>query len=416
MKVVHITTSVVEQSACTRISDALNEIGVESKILVLQKNGIVKNEFSIKSPISKRISKFINLLESKFIQSYKSKYKPVFSISSYGVNILKNKYVKDADIIHIHWINGGFLSIRQIYKLYKSGKKIVWTIHDSWSFTGGCHVRYGCEKYSNKCGQCLVLQSKNKFDISRIQWLIKKKYYNKMNFVVVAPSNKHAEFAKKSSLLKDKQIYVVNNPLDFNKFRPINKKIARSILNLNSNKKIIAFGALNPISAPYKGFDYLYKAFKIMKEDNEEIVNNIELLIFGANECKQIEDLGYKVKCLGRLNDEVSLVLTYSSSDIYISPSIEESFGQTYLESIACGTPAVGFNNTGAEDIVQNNKNGFLIQYKNYEELKDILLFISKNDFQKKLDFNNESFLNKFSYKKIAKDYLCIYNSLLERN
>lgn len=403
MNVIHLTTSVSKNSACARINDALRSQGVDSKILVLKQNNDYEFEIPIKHKYKKKLNGIFTYIEKKYINSKKGYDKPTFSVSLNSIGLNGIEEIKRADIINIHWCNWGLLSIKDIYRLSKMKKRIVWTMHDSWGFTGGCHVRYGCEKYIKGCNNCPMLGSKRRRDISYLIWNLKKKYYKKSNFAVIVPSKIHKEFAEKSELLDGKEISVVSNPISNKIFKQINKTIARNILELPNDKKIILFGAVNPKNK-YKGSEYLIKALKLYKVKNN--IDNINIVVFGANKFNELMEIGYNVTCVGTIRSEVHMNLLYSASDLFISPSLEESFGQTFLESIASGTPCIGFKNTGAEDIIISGKNGYLADYKDCDDLEyGIEYFI---DNSRKVIFDIE----KFSYQNIARKYINIYEQL----
>lgn len=407
MKILHITTSVSKHSACNRINEALLQYNIDSKILALRGNGECGEEIVQVNKIKKKIVTLITHLENKIFEKKNNLIKSVFSTSITSVNITKNKLVQDADIIHLHWVNGGLVSIKDIYKLSKMGKKIIWTMHDSWGFTGGCHVRYECNKYEKGCNKCFLLNSKNKFDLSYFLWKYKEKYYNKSNFTVVLPSKKHKYFAEKSNLLKEKDLLVINNPINPKIYKKINKSIAREILNISKDKKIIVFGAINAKNK-YKGYEYLIESLKEYKKLIKNI-KDIEICIFGADSFKEIENIGYKVSCLGQINNQTIMNLVYAAGDIFISPSIEESFGQTFLESIMSGTMAIGFENTGAEDIIVHNKNGYLAKYKDIGDLTKGIIACLDNV----KDINIDE--NKFNYENIGSKYIEIYEKMLKQ-
>ncbi len=375
MKVVHINTSDMNGGAAIaahRFHLAMLEQGVDSKMLVMSK---LSDEINIETykngkaeeVVFSNIRKLINKIP---VYRYKNRKDIIFSPANIGVDISKNKLIKDADIIHLHWIVGGYLSLKSLENILKLGKKTVWTLHDSWAFTGGCHVRYGCEKYRDECGCCHMLNSKTEKDLSRKVFLKKKKIFEKYdNLKIITPSSWLEECAENSKLLKKYSVDVIPNVLDESIFKHLDKDTAKKILNLDTGKKYICFGALNAISDAYKGWDYLKKALEILDLNNPGLKNNLELLVFGVTHSKDVEELPFKTRFLGRIYDECTLALIYNSADIFVGPSLEEAFGQTYNESIHCGTPALAFANTGSEDIIEHKINGYLAEHKNYEDL-----------------------------------------------
>ena len=281
IRALHINTSDIQggaSRAAFRLNKALNKLKVNSKMLVQSKMG---DDIHVKSVTETKIQKGLAKIRPYYdmlpLKLYKNRHKFPFSVARTGINICKNKYVKEADLINLHWINAGFLSLKGIKKLNQLDKPIVWTLHDMWPFTGGCHYSGGCIKYENKCGQCPILNSSTDKDLTRRIWEKKKKYYKKLNLTIVTCSNWLAQCAKDSSLFNDLRIEVIPNSVDMNVFKPIKKEIARDILNLPKNKYLILFGAMSATSDKRKGFYYLNEALEKIKNDYPQIKDDIEL-------------------------------------------------------------------------------------------------------------------------------------------
>lgn len=370
MKIVHIQMMVTPSgNAPYRLHKILLKNGIDSSMLVQKKYVEDEKVFLIKSnKIEKYIYSNLRLfLERLYLKIFGGKDLELpFSSWKIGIDISGHKLIKEADIIHLHWINGGFLNINSIKKLYKLNKKIIWTCHDNAPFTGGCHVKLECEKYMSKCGNCEILKSNRSKDLSYKILNKKKKNYKEMkNITVVSPSDWMKNNIIKSQVFKNNNVRVVENLLDDSVFKKIDKKLAREILNLNLNKKYILFGAVDP-RVSYKGYFYLKEALiELYKREKD---NNIELIIFGSKKIID-KEIPYKIINFGDINNDIELALLYSSSNVFIGPSLEESFGQTFNESIFCGTPAVGFKNTGVENIINHKENGYLSEYKNISDL-----------------------------------------------
>ena len=421
MNVVQISTSDIQGGAARaafRLNRALNKLNVNSKMLVQSKAG---DDISVKSVAETKIQKGLAKIRPYYdmlpLKLYKNRRKSPFSVARTGVDICKNKYVKEADLINLHWINAGFLSLKSIKKLNQLHKPIVWTLHDMWPFTGGCHYSGGCAKYKEKCGQCPMLNSSKDRDLTRRIWKRKKNYYNNLNLTIVTCSNWLAQCAKDSSLFNDLRIEVIPNSVDINVFKPIKKEIARDILNLPQNKYLILFGAMSATSDKRKGFSYLNKALYKIKITYPELKDKIELIIFGASYSEDIDDLSLKTHFLGRLNDEHSLALCYSGADIFITPSLEDNLPNTIMESLSCGTPVVGFKTGGIPDMIKHKQNGYLAEYKSVDDLaqgicwmledKSRLMDLGKNARQKVLD--------NYTYDIVGNKYLKLYKELLNK-
>ncbi len=421
MKVIHVNTFDIQGGAARaafRLNKALNNLNVNSKILVRSKAG---DDIKVKSIGDTDIQKVLGKIRSYYkiliLKPYKNRQKVPFSMAITGIDICKNKYAKTADIINLHWINSGFLSLIFFRKINKLNKPIVWTLHDMWPFTGGCHNSSGCTKYKEKCGQCPMLNSNKDRDLTRRIWKKKNKYFKNLNLTIVTCSTWLAQCAKDSSLFKDLRIEVIPNSLDVNVFKPINKEIARDILNLPQNKYFILFGAMDATTNKRKGFYYLTKALEKIKNDYPQIKDDLELLIFGASYSEDIKKLSIKTNFLGRLNDNYSLALCYNAADIFVGPSLEEAFGLTYTEAMACGTPCVAFNYSGPKDIIEHKQNGYLAEYKSANDLaegiywmledKNRLIYLKKKARQKVLD--------NYTYDIVGNKYFDLYKELLNK-
>ncbi len=375
MKIVHVNTSDINGGAAIaahRLHLSMLKQGIDSKMLVLTKNS---DELNIQPAISGNIEKHIfskirGVQEKLVFNKYKNRENPImFSSGQYGIDISQHPYIKEADIIHLHWINSGYLSLKSIEKLGKLGKKIRWTLHDMWAFTGGCHYAGECKNYEKKCGNCPILGTEKENDITRKIWERKEKIFKDLNIEIITCSNWLGECAKNSSLLKDKKIVVQANILDTNIFKSLDNEFCKEVLNLDNEKQYICFGAMSSTGDPRKGWEYLNEALILLDKENPKLKEKIELLVFGASHGEDIEKLPFKTKFLGRVHDESTLALIYNSANVFVGPSLEEAFGQTFNESINCGTPAVAFEKTGVADVITHKENGYLAKYKDVEDL-----------------------------------------------
>ena len=309
--------------AAYRLHLGLKSISVDSKMIVDDKISDDPSVHGLVGKINKvrsRLLPFVNEIPLKF---YNREGTPFYT-GCIGRNIAKDELLRQTDVINLHWVAAGFLSIRNISRLARLGKPVVWTLHDMWAFTGGCHYSGKCERYVNSCGSCLQLNSDKDCDITRKVWTRKGRAYEGLNLTVVTPSRWLAECAKRSSLFSDVRVEVIPYGLNTSIFKPINKSTARSILNLPMNKKIILFGATSSTSDKRKGFSFLHKAINNLSK----IIGNLKdyyLLVFGASHSKNNETFPFGINYAGKFSDDVSLALLYSSADVFVAPSLEDN-------------------------------------------------------------------------------------------
>ncbi|MCM1078826.1 MAG: glycosyltransferase [Bacteroidales bacterium] len=270
--------------------------------------------------------------------------------------------VRDYDVVYLHWICSNYLSAADIEDLGHTGKPIIFFMHDMWTMTAGCHHSFSCKQYEDGCKNCQMFANNKKIAKTAV---LKKEMFTKYdNFYFVSPSRWMADCAKRSFVLKDKPVYNIWNIVDEKIYKSVDKIFAREILNLPKDKYIITFGALGGTGNPYKGWTYLRDAI------NSISLDNVELVVYGKDYDESVaSQLKYPVRFLGPLFDEHILALVCNASDLFVSPSLAESFGLTLLENILCGTPVIAFDCTSIPEIVRHGENGLIAKYKDYRDL-----------------------------------------------
>ena len=393
--------------AAYRLHQALLMEDIDSKMLVQQK---LSDDYKVIAPKTKwqrLILRLRLILDSLPVRLYRNRDKSLFSPDWFGFSSTV-KLINDInpDVVHLHWVNHGMIHIEELSKIKAP---IVWSMHDNWLFTGGCHVKWDCDKFLRKCGNCPRLGSENEYDLSRYLYKRKQKAFAKVpNMIVVALSSWLAESAKNSSLLKSRNVVCLPNPINTETFAPFDKSKARSLLNLPQNKKLIAFGAMSAISDLNKGFEQLKAALNFIED------SNVELIVFGSSEPNEPQGFRQKALYLGRLYDNVSLRTLYSAVDVLVVPSIQEAFGQTATESMACGTPVVTFGATGLLDIVDHKVNGYLAEPYDSSDLAKGIDWVLKHVDYEELRINaRKKIIAEFDSKLVAQRYIDLYKKTL---
>jgi glycosyltransferase involved in cell wall biosynthesis len=268
------------------------------------------------------------------------------------------------DVINLHWIGAGFI---QPQTLAQIRQPLVWTLHDMWTFTGGCHYSGDCDRYRESCGSCPALHSHSEQDITRHLWRAKNKAWSDINLTIVSPSEWLAKSAASSSLLSTARIEVIPYGLDTQVYRPIPQHFARSLLQLPTDKTLLLFGAMNATSDQRKGFHLLQPALQKLSQSGWG--DRLELVVLGASSPERPQDLGFKVHYLGKLSDDLSLAVTYSAIDAVAVPSLQDNLPNVILEAMSCGSPCIGFNLGGIPDMIEHQVNGYLVQPFSVEDL-----------------------------------------------
>lgn len=396
--------------AAYRLHRALLAENVDSQMLVQSK---ASDDYTVIGPatkIQKGLGKLRPTLDTLPVYPYKQRSKTLFSPAWVPFSgVVDRINALQPDVVHLHWMAGGMMRIEEITRIKAP---IVWSLHDMWPFTGGCHYDENCGAFRQRCGDCKVLQSAQSKDLShRVYQRKQTAFQKKQDITLVGLSRWLATEAAASSLFKADQVVTLPNPIDTRVFAPFDQAAARRLLNLPQDKKLILFGAMGATSDPRKGYTQLCQAlYQLQTKD-------AELVVFGASQPKKGDDFSQKAHYLGRLHDDVTLRVLYSAADVMVVPSIQEAFGQTASEAMACGTPVVAFGATGLLDIVDHKDNGYLASPFSVKDLAEGIDWILRHEDYGSLSSSaRNKIFSSFSYEVVAKKYIYLYESILEKD
>jgi glycosyltransferase involved in cell wall biosynthesis len=408
MKTLILSTSDIAGGAARaayRLHQGLRSLGELSQMLVrvkLSSDRTVVTEQSL-------LTKIGPMMNTRPILRYPNRKRTLFSTNLFPDALSKKVASLDPDVVNLHWIGNGFL---QIETLKRFNRPVVWTLQDMWPATGGCHYSEDCDRYTQICGHCPQLGSTAEQDLTRTIWRRKHKAWQGINLTIVTPSQWMADCVKASSLLGQRRVEVVPFCLDTETYKPISKAIARDILGLPQDKRLILFGALGATIDPRKGFDLLVAA--LTKLSQSGMGDTAEVMIFGSNTPDNPPEFGFKAHYLGSFADDISLAIVYSAADVMIVPSLQESFGQTASEALACATPVVAFAATGLKDIVAHQICGYLAKpYESEDLARGIAWVLEDSDRHPKLCENARArAVEQFALKVQAQAYQNLFHEL----
>lgn len=398
MKIAHIVTTDFggAYKAVERIQGSLRYYGVQSNILVRSRFFDTDTIEVMDTPFKKLCSKVRN-----FFNLILSRGEVITDI--FGADLTKHPLVKEADVLMLHWVNS-FISAKSIKKLARLNKPIIWVMHDMWVFTGGCHYDAYCGRYECECGCCPYLKKERRKDISYRNLMRKKTLFDKVNISFVAISSWEQECALHSAPLKGKNITLISNPIDTDVFHPMDREELRRKYGIE-NKKIILFGADKALENTTKGFQYLVEALRCLDGSKYMAV------CFGkAPKESRIRLKNIEIEYLGTIQDEKKLAEWYNMADVFAAPSLQEAFGYTVCEALACGTPVTAFEAGGMLDQIVHKENGYLSKLYDAEDLAEGIVFCTDNK-ETLGKVARERVLHNNSYKIIGKKYqkICEY-------
>lgn len=406
MKILHLTSHDHGGAgrAALRLHQGLLNQGVDSQMIVQYKH---TDLCTIHVLAQGKMQKFFMLLRTLLDQGlvkflYKEKVRDIFSSTYFpsNKNLLKQIKIINPDIIHLHWINFGFINIDELLDI---GKPILWSLHDENPYTGGCHyVHQECKQYKTYCHTCPALQSTHKYDLSYFNFKHKQKIYKKLNLTINGLSRWIYQEAKSSTLFRQKTIVNLPNTIDTNFFRPIDKNIARNILGIKTDKILLGFGAISSTRTERKGYLQLREALGFLPNKHR-----YKLVVFGSSHGEDIA--GIDTLFLGHLYDDMSLTILYNSLDLFIAPSRAENLSNSIMESLSCGTPVVAFDIGGNSDMIIHKINGFLA--KNTYEICEGILWCLQNISS--LSENARTKIEEcFSYNRVVELYIQLYSNI----
>lgn len=284
------------------------------------------------------------------------------------------RQIPHVDLIHLHWV-ANFVDYSDFFRGVPSQIPIVWTMHDMYPFTGGCHYDHGCGKYVEECGACPQLGSNNPGDLSRKIWQRKRKVFGHIqpsHLHIVSSSRWLAGVVSESSLLGRFPGSVIPYGLDTTNFAPRDRSVSRVALEFPDDAKIVMFAA-GEVANQRKGFGLLTQAMSRLPEKSD-------LFLLSLGRGRPVLDYNLQHKHLGHIENDQILSLAYSAADVFVIPSTQEAFGQTALESMACGTPVVGFSVGGIPDFIRNGVSGLVVPPGNVEALADAIDHLLGNE------------------------------------
>ena len=340
MKTVHITTIDFGGAyrAAYNINRAMSDLGVDSKAILRERQSEDDGSVALLdggvSLFASRTKNFLNLLISK---------REIIN-DSFGTDISGCEYVRDADIVFVHWANS-FISYKGLARLCALGKPVFLVLHDEWYFTGGCHLDYGCERFRTGCGKCPILRSSRENDLSNRIYIKKEKVWGNVPFSLIAPSNYMAKKAGISALMRARNISVIHNPVDTDIFCVKDKQNDKDVFS-------IGFAALKP-EENWKGADLLWRALRYVEKCK------YRALIAGNPDSVREEDIPIECEKMGML-DSLEMPEFYRLTDVCVIPSRQENLSNFVLEAMACGKPVVAFDIGGMSDMISHKMNGYL--------------------------------------------------------
>lgn len=395
-----------------RLHFGLRGVGVDSRMLVLHKHGDDPYTQLADGFWQHHFKEKLPLLDALPLGFYPSRDVTHWSNTLLPGSIEKQIREIDPDVVHLHWINRGLLSVTD---LKKWKKPIVWTLHDHWPFTGGCHYPVNdCNAYTSSCGNCPALGSKCANDLSRLNWSRKNRHWGDLKLNIVGPSAWLTQRAAESSLFDKKRCHHLPNGIDTTLYQPGGQAEARKALGLPLDKTLVLVVAMNPDTDRNKGGHLALEAIRLAAEKLGP--DAAEILIAGAPDKGVREEGPWKIHSLGVLKEEAEMAQLYQAADVQLVPSYYENLSNALMEACASGLPCVAFAAGGNGDLVHHQQHGYLATpYEAASLAEGLIQYISQPETRRAHGRAARDHILQFSeLSLIAHRHLLLYKQILE--
>lgn len=395
MKIVHINTMDVGGAfqAAYRLHQGLIKQGTDSKFLVLHRyrNNLQDvSGFLEHTGLFARVKNSANYRWCNFKRKKLLRHLPdiQFSLPQSPYNVASHPVVRQADIVHLHWVSG-FLDYTTFFRNIQ--KPVIWTLHDENPFSGGFHYQTYSEKIFEKVDHAMRMVKRKSLE-------------NFKNLTIVAPSQWLKNLSKDSELFHPYQHYHIPNGIDTKIFAPTSKQTARKKLGLPTYADIVLFVA-DDLNDERKGFKYLMEAISLITR------KNVVFCAVGKNslplEHPQIHRLPF-------FENETEMASVYNAADIFVIPSVEDNFPNTVLEAMACGIPTVGFSVGGIPEMIDDAKTGLVSRNVESKDLAaNIETLLENSDNRNQMGLEARILAEKnYTLENQAAKYIALYKSV----
>lgn len=402
--------------AARRLMEALKKSGIKAKMLVRDKQ---TDEVTV-VPLRKSWRQIWHFIWERLViwkaNRFQKQHLFAMDIANAGTDITSLPEFQQADVIHLHWINQGMLSLKNIRQILASGKPVVWTLHDMWPVTGICHHAETCARYIRHCHECPLLVGRHYKDLSFRTFQKKRRLYRNGNITFVACSHWLEKLARQSALTQGHPVISIPNPIDTRLFHPIDRQRIRQELDLPADKCLLLFSSMK-ITDKRKGIDYLVEACRLLHQQHPHFSSRLGVVVMGRASDEYRSLFPFPVYCLDYRSQEKDIARVYNAVDLYVTPSLMENLPNTIMEAMACGIPCVGFNIGGIPEMIDHLHNGYVAEYKSAVDLANgIYWSLNDKDYPSLSEAARRKATDSYSEDTIARTYIHLYNQLTEEH
>lgn len=391
MKVLLISTSECTGGgaiAARRLMDALTSLGVQARMLVRDKQTADVRVCRVGNKLPKLLERLAVLPHCGW--SRKRMWQA--DIANVGIDITDTPEFREADVIHLHWVNQGMLSLGCLQRILRSGKRVVWTLHDEWPYLGVCHYRAECQQ--TECRRCPLLSGSTPYNIYTRKRAMYAEAASRLTFV--GCSQWIADQARQA--LPTADVRHINNCIPAAVFHPSDMKAARRSLGLPEDKRLLLFCS-QKVTDERKGIRYLCEALRLLPGDD------LHLVIVGRDSEQIPLPQGIAVSRMGSVGEQ-QMAQIYKAVDVFLTPSLQDNLPNTIAEAMSCGTPCVGFRVGGIPEMIDHLANGYVARYQDSADLAEGIRYVLSHDLRQAA---HQKAATAYSEDRVAKEYMRVY-------
>lgn len=397
--------------AAYRLMKALKKNGVKARMLVRDKQTDHLTVVSVGSNWAHTLRFLWERLCIFVGNGFNRKRLFQVDIANTGSDITHTQEFQRADVIHLHWVNQGFLSMKGLRHILQAGKPVVITMHDQWYFTGICHYSGSCKKYTTLCQHCELQGGHLLGDMAQRVFRQKERLYQATRLTFVGCSEWMAAMAQKSKLTQGHRVISIPNAIDTDLFRPQDKTEARKAFQLPLDKRLLLFGCQR-ITDERKGFRYLVEALQLLKQTHPDVAQRTEIVVVGGQAEEVRNQVPFSIIPISYMSDPHKMVQLYNAVDIYVTPSLQDNLPNTIMEALSCGIPCVGFNVGGIPEMIDHQQTGYVATYQDAQDFADGILWTLSADYDTLSRQARNKAIVTYGENTVAHQYIQVYKSL----
>lgn len=384
--------------AARRLMDALRQQGVEATMLV--RDGAEGHQGVARVPGAwrSRVARVWERLVIWLCNGLSRHGLWWVDIANAGVDFTALPLFQAADVVHLHWVNHGLISLPQLGRILHSGKRVVWTLHDQWPYTGICHHSVDCRRFAQHCHHCPQLCRPGAHDLSHSVFAHKRRLYAGAPLTLVGCSQWIADLARQSALTQGLRIVHIPNPVP-SVFAPMPQAEARSAWGLPLQGLIVLFGSCK-VSDRRKGADYLIEACRRPQ------LHDATVVIVGSQAEWMRPHFAQQVHIVDYVHSPQRMAALYAAADVYVTPSLQENLPNTIAEAMSVGTPCVGFHTGGIPQMIDHMANGYVARYRDVDDLAQGIAWVMEHKPRAQARAKAVAL---YSPERVAQQYLKIY-------